>query len=147
MAGNKKTLLERQDVLISVARFSKEGLHDNDIAHLVGVAPLTLGRWKEQGRADIALGKKNSKYARLYYAIENNRSEHFRAVIGDLKNQSKSGNDRASKILLEQSPNYRHDQKINITITQEKLRELTVEELRALRDGKTPAALLGDGGA
>lgn len=140
----RKSVLERMDTLQRIVELSKLGLHNDDIANIIGCAPDTLEKWHRQGVIDCARGKRLSKYARVYLAIERNRSEHFRETLADLKKQSASGNDRASRLLLEQSPKYRHDTQITVRLTAEKLGAMSTEELLQLRQGRNARALLTD---
>ena len=129
------SILERPDILQQVRENAELGLHNNDIAHLVGCHPITLNNWYERGLTDVTNGKRNTKYARLYFVIAHARSSHYKETLTDIKNQSRSGNDRASKLLLEQSKDYRHETQIDIRITQETVSKLTTEQLLALRAG------------
>lgn len=127
--------LERPDTLRKVAELAGLGLSWEHIAGVIQTSHDTFKDWMRRGETDISLGKRRSKYARLYLIVSSAEGGHYVQVFSDLKAQSKGGNDRAAKFLAEQSPHYRHDQNVNITVTAERLRELSTEELIRLRQG------------
>lgn len=141
----RKPFLTRADTIAQIRALAELGARDKEIYQALGVSK---GAWENalrRAESDATQGK-STGYVRFARALSRARSQGTLSVLSDLRKQSKAGNDRASKVLLELDSDYRPDApSAGVTITVQTVQALSDAQLRqALRQGTREAIALPD---
>lgn len=133
----RKPLLARSETLAEIKRLAELGLHDKDIINMIGVHEQTWSKALQQAEADISQNRLDTPYVRFRRLLLRARSKGKASVLTHLNEQSKGGNDRSSKFLMELDADYRNESAGGTV-------NVTVQTLSMLSDEQLERFLAGD---